>query len=67
MRVLNAANDLMTVSQPDRKSVVVRIDRDRIRTDAKEAMSCHCNDCGLTRCGEDVQRSHSCRPKLAED
>lgn len=39
MRALIAANDFMTVSQPDESSVLVKIDRNRIATDAKKAMS----------------------------
>lgn len=39
MRALITANDFMTVSQSDEDSVLVKIDRNKIATDARKAMS----------------------------
>jgi dipeptidyl-peptidase-3 len=39
MKALISANGFMQVSQPDQYTVVVRIDRDRIRTDGAKAIS----------------------------
>jgi hypothetical protein len=39
MRALIAANGFMTVSQPNNTSVVVKIQRDRIATEARQAVS----------------------------